>query len=104
MENGPFPNAQILLHWCATCLQRSIASIHHLSLTAQSAFIGLGTFLVTGVAASVSIGTSLTVLKPKTWGDQGKSCVHLHLCHTTMELMCAITAPLRGDINIFFWF
>lgn len=42
---------------------------------AQSTFIGFGAFLGTGVAASLSIGTSLTVLKPKTWGDQGKSTI-----------------------------
>jgi hypothetical protein len=49
------------------------------SLTAQSTFMGFGTFLVTGVTAAVSIGTNLAVLKPKTWGDHGKSCVLLDL-------------------------
>lgn len=56
-------------------LHRLITSLVNVFPTAQSTFIGYGTFLLTGVAASFSIGTSLTVLKPKTWGDHGKSCV-----------------------------
>jgi len=40
---------------------------------AQSIFIGFGTFLISGVAAAFSLATSWAVLKPKTWGEHGKS-------------------------------
>ncbi|KAF9457556.1 hypothetical protein BDZ94DRAFT_1202533 [Collybia nuda] len=42
---------------------------------AQSVIIGFGTFLMTGVAAAFSIATTLAVLKPKTWGDNGKAAL-----------------------------
>lgn len=43
---------------------------------AQVTFIGFGTFVITGAAASISIGTSFIVLKPKPRANREKSCVY----------------------------
>lgn len=43
--------------------------------TAQVTFIGFGTFVITGAAASISIGTSFIVLKPKPRANREKSAI-----------------------------
>jgi hypothetical protein len=41
-------------------------------MTAQTIFISIGAYMMTGAAGAISLATSLAVLKPKTWGDGGQ--------------------------------
>lgn len=47
-------------------------SLLNVSMIAQTIFISIGTYMMTGTAGAISVATSLAVLKPKTWGDAGR--------------------------------
>lgn len=104
METEPPYNAQSLLYWCVTCMQRSIASI-------QSSFshstVNIHWFGNISGHWSGRVGFywyKFNCAQAENLGRSGKVVRTSLLVSYRMELMCVITVPLPGDINIFFWF